>query len=155
MVAREAVETSTGNHRPCFLSCRVEVIQHDSRLDHAASIFDVERDDAVQVLREIDDDTVIDSLTALRRAAAAWRDDPAVLPDDAERPQRFVDGSRDHDPRWYDLIKRSVGRIPAAVEGIEEDVARNLAAQARGKGAVFSQISEFFGSRRRHRVNLV
>ena len=57
----------------------VEVVEHDARLDHAGSVFDVERDDAVQVLREIDDDAVIDGLAALRGAAAARRDDPALV----------------------------------------------------------------------------
>ena len=82
-----------------FSELPVEVVQDDSRLDHTASIFDVERDDAVQVFREIDDDAVIDGLAALRRAAAARRDDPAVVPGDAERPQRFVDGARHHHDR--------------------------------------------------------
>ena len=55
----------------------VEVVEHDARLDHAGAVLDVERDDAVQVFGEIDDDAVIDGLAALRGAAAARRDDPA------------------------------------------------------------------------------
>ena len=66
-----------------FPELAVEVVEHDSRLDHAAAILDVERDDAVQVLGEIDDDTVIDGLAALRGAAAARRDDPPVVAGDA------------------------------------------------------------------------
>ena len=113
-----------------FSELPVEVIQHDSRLDHAASIFDVERDDAVQVLGEIDDDAVIDGLAALRRAAAARRDDPAVVPGDAERSQGFVDGARHHHARRHDLVERRVGGIAAAVEPVEENLAGNLARQA-------------------------
>src|ERR1035437_7472029 len=107
------------------------------------------------MLREIYDDAVIDGLAALRSAAAAWRDDPAVVAGNAERAQRFVHGPGNHDPQRHDLIKRSVGGIAAAVERIEQDVARNFAPQTRGKSAVFSRMSRLFGPRRRHRFNLV
>src|SRR5664280_5531 len=104
---------------------------------------------------KIDDDAFIDGLTALRSAAAARRDDPAVAPGNAERAQRFVHGPGNHDPRRHDLIKRSVGGIAAAVEWIEQDVARNFAPKTRGKGAGFSRMSRLFGPRRRHWFNLV
>jgi hypothetical protein len=42
MVAREAVETSTGNHSPCFFELAVEIVEHDAGLDHAVRFFDVE-----------------------------------------------------------------------------------------------------------------
>jgi len=75
MVAREAVETSTGNHRPCFLSWR---LRSSSTIPGSTSslVCDIERDDAVQVFGKIDDDAVIDGLAALRGTAAARRDDP-------------------------------------------------------------------------------
>ena len=56
MVAREAVETSTGNHRPCGLSCAVEIVEHDAGLDPGAAAGDVEVEDAVEILRAVDDD---------------------------------------------------------------------------------------------------
>ena len=46
------------------------------------------------MFREIDDDAVIDGLAALRGAAAARRDDAALLARDRERTQRLV-----HRPR--------------------------------------------------------
>ena len=61
------------------LELAVEIVEHDPRLDHAGPVFDVERDDAVQVLGEIDDDAVIDGLAALRGAAAARGHDPPVV----------------------------------------------------------------------------
>jgi hypothetical protein len=51
----------------------VEVVEHDARLDHARAVLDVERDDAVQVFGEIDDDAVIDGLATLRGPDAASR----------------------------------------------------------------------------------
>ena len=64
---------------------------------HAAAVLDIERDDAVQVFGKIDDDSVIDGLAALRRAAAARRDDPPCVARDGQRPQRLVHGAGHHD----------------------------------------------------------
>ena len=77
----------------------VEIVEHDAGFDHASAVFDVERDDAVQVLGEIDDDAVIDGLAALRGAAAARGDDAAGVAGDRQRPQRLVDGAGHHDAR--------------------------------------------------------
>ena len=77
----------------------VEVVEHDAGLDHAGAVFDVEREDAVQVLGEIDDDPVVDGLAALRGAAAARGDDQALVPGDRKRPQRLVHGPGNHHAR--------------------------------------------------------
>ena len=112
--------------QPVLFELPVEVVEHDAGLDHARAVLDVERDDAVEVFGEVDDDAVIDGLAALRGAAAARRDDPPVVAGDRERPQRLVHGPGDHDPGGHDLIERGVGGIAAAVERVEEDVARDL-----------------------------
>ena len=79
-----------------LLELAVEVVEHDAGLDHAGAVFDVEREEAVQVLGEIDDDALIDGLAALRGAAAARGDDPALVPGDRKRPQRLVHGPGNH-----------------------------------------------------------
>ena len=107
----------------------VEIVEHDSGFDHAGSIFDVERDDAVQVLGKVDDDAVIDGLAALRGAATAWRHDPAIVAADRECAQRFVDGARHHHAGRHDLVERRVGRVAAAAERIEQDLAGGLPLQ--------------------------
>ena len=107
----------------------VEIIEHDPRLDHAGPVFDVERDDAVEMLGEVDNDAVIDGLAALRGAAAARRHDPPVVAGDGQRPQRFVDAARDHHAGRHDLVERGIGGVAAAVERIEQNVARDLALQ--------------------------
>ena len=103
-----------------LLELAVEVVEHDAGLDHAGPVFDVEREDAVQVLGEIDDDAVVDGLAALRGAAAARRDDPSVVAGDRQRAQRLVHGTGDHDAERHDLVERGVGGVAAAVEGVEQ-----------------------------------
>jgi hypothetical protein len=114
-----------------------------------------QRDDAVQVPGEVDDDAVIDGLAALRSAAAARRDDAARVTANRQRPQRLVHGSRHHHARRNDLVERGVGRVAAAAERVEQDLACDLSGQTRDQGAVFSRIRVFSGPRRRHRFHLV
>ena len=91
--------------QPVLFELPVEVVQHDARLDHARAVLDVERKDAVQVFREIDDDAVIDGLAALRGSAAARGDDPALIPRNRQRPQRLVHGAGNHDAGRHDLVE--------------------------------------------------
>jgi hypothetical protein len=93
------------------------------------------------VLRKVDDNPLIDGLAALRSAAAAGGNDSALVPRNRECPQRLVHGPGNHHAGGQDLVERGVGRIAAAVEGIEENVARDLAGETQGKAAVFSRIS--------------
>src|SRR5439155_13240958 len=108
----------------------VEIVEHDTGLDHAGPVLDVERQNAIQVFREIDDEAVIDGLAALRGAAAAGGDLPSFVAGDRQRPQRLVDGlGYDHAGR-HDLVERGVGRITTTAEGVEQDVAGQFRAQA-------------------------
>ena len=127
--------------QPVLLELAVEIVEHDAGLDHAGTVLDIEREDPVQVFGEVDDDPFIDGLAALRGAAAARGDDSARILGDGERQQRLVHGPGDHHAKGHDLVERGVGRIAAAIEGVEEHVAGNLAGKARGKAAVFSRIS--------------
>ena len=111
----------------------VEVVEHNARFDHASPVFDVERDDAIQVFGKIDDDAVIDGLAALRSAAAARRDDHALGAADGQRPQRFVGAARHHHAGRHDLVERGVGGVAAAVEPIEQDVAGDIRPEPRFK----------------------
>ncbi len=133
----------------------VEIVEHDPRFDHANAVLDVERDNAIQVFGEIDDDTLIDGLSALRGPAAARGDDAPCIAGNRQRPQRLIRGPGNHDPSRHDLIKRSVGRIPATIERVEEDLTRYLAGQTPGKGAVFGRIPRLSGPHCHHRFNLM
>jgi len=110
-----------------FPELTVEIVEHDSRLDHAGSALRVERDDAVEMFGEVDDDAVIDGLAALRGAAAARRDGPPGVAGNRQRPQRLVDAARHHHAGRHDLVERGIGGVAAAVERIEQDVARDFA----------------------------
>ena len=141
--------------QPVLFELAVEIVEHDAGFDHAGAVFDIEREDAVQMLRKVDDDALVDGLAALRGAAAARGDDSALIPDNGERPQRLVHGPGNDHAGGQDLVERGVGRIAAAVEGIEENVAGDLAGETHGKAAVFSRISRFFGPWCRHCLDLV
>ena len=98
---------------------------------------------------------VVDGLAALRRPAAARGDDQALVPGDGKRPQRLVHGPGNHHAKGQNLVERGIGRVAAAVEGVEENIARNLAGKTRGKAAVFCRILWFFGPRCRHYLALL
>ena len=86
---------------------------------------------------------VVDGLAALRGPAAARGDDQALVPGDGKRPQRLVHGPGNHHAQGQDLVERGVGRVAAAVEGVEEDVARNLAGKTRGKALFSAEFCDF------------
>ena len=155
MVAREAVETSTGNHSPCFLSWR---LRSSSTMPGSTTQVRFSTSSERMRFRCLEKSTtipVVDGLAALRGAAAARGDDPALVAGDRKRPQRLVHGPGNHHAERHDLVERGVGRVAAAVEGVEENVARNLAGEARGKGAVFRRILWFFGPCCRHYLVLL
>ena len=115
-----------------FFELAVEVVEHDAGLDHAGAVFDVEREEPIQVLGKVDDDSLVDGLAALRRPAAARGDDQALVPGNRKRPQRLVHGPGNHHAEGQNLVERGIGRVAAAVEGVEENIARRLAGKARG-----------------------
>ena len=115
--------------QPVLFQLPVEIVEHDAGLDHARPILDIEREDAAQVFREVDNNAVIDGLAALRGAAAARRDDPPVVPGNGERPQGLVHGARHDHALGHDLVERCIGRVAAAAEAIEQHLAGYFAGQ--------------------------
>src|SRR5262249_3075220 len=98
------------------LELAVEIVEHDSWLDNARAVLDAEREHAVQVPGDVDNDAIIDGLPALPGAAAPWRDDAPAIARDREGPQRILHAARHHDASGHDLIKGRVRRIAAAAE---------------------------------------
>ena len=78
-VARLAVEMSGAKRRPCCLELRVQLVEDDAGLDARPALFDVQLQDAVEILRRVDDDAGADGLAGLRRAAAPQRERAAML----------------------------------------------------------------------------
>jgi len=59
--------------QPVLLQLAVEVVEHDAGFDDAGFVFDVERDQLVQMLGEINDDAVIDGLATCEVPASTRR----------------------------------------------------------------------------------
>ncbi len=91
---------------------------------------DVELQNAVEILRAVDHQRGVDRLPALRRAAAARRHADALVARDRYRPIGVLDRARRHHAERHDLVVRGVGRVAAAREAVEHDVAGALRLQA-------------------------
>jgi hypothetical protein len=52
---------------------RVQIIEHDAGLDAGPALLDVHLEQAIEILRRIDDESRADGLSRLRRAAATHR----------------------------------------------------------------------------------
>jgi len=88
MVAREAVETSTGNHRPCCLSFR---LRSSSTIPGSTTQLRLSMSSERRRFRCFEKSTTMPSLTVWPHCevpAAAGGDDPPLIPRDRERPQR-------------------------------------------------------------------
>ncbi len=151
MVAREAVETSTGNHSPCFLSCR---LRSSSTMPGSTTQVRPATSSESRRLRCFERSMTMPSLMVCPHCEVPPPRGVTIrpsIPADGQRLQRLVHAAGHHDAGRHDLVERGVGGIAAAVEGVEEDIARNFARKPRGKRAVFRRIPGFFGLRRRHR----
>ena len=114
----------------------VEPVQHQARLHGDPAGLRVEVEDGVQVLADIDDQGPADGLSALRGAAARGR---TATPASraiwmARTTSSVVRGTTHAD--GLDLVVRGVGRIAPAAEGVEQDLAFQLAPEARGQRRV-------------------
>ena len=129
MVARDAVETSTGNHRPWAFSWRLRsssTMPGSTRARRPATSRSRMR---VEMLRAVDDDRMVDGLAGLRRAAAARRHRHALGAADLDRPFRLLHRARHHHAERHDLVVRGVGGVAAAREAVEMHAARDLGLQ--------------------------
>src|SRR3546814_2688110 len=75
---------------------RSQAIEHQARLNHAASCLAVDCDQPVQMLGEVDDHGAVHGLAALRGAYAARQHRHASLAGDGERCLHIDPGLRHH-----------------------------------------------------------
>ena len=94
-------------------------IEHDARLDARFLALCIERHDAVQVLRHIDDDGGVAALAAQARSAAARKQRRAVLAARGHRRDHGIDRSRDDDADRRLPIVRCVGRVERTAARVE------------------------------------
>ena len=85
MVAREEVEMSTGNQRPCGLSRRLSSSSTIPGSTMQRLPGDVELDQLIEIARAVDDQRGIYGLPGLRGAAAARQHADALLARDRQR----------------------------------------------------------------------
>mgnify|MGYP003694479725 CR=1 FL=1 len=136
-VACALVETSTGNHRPCGRSCAFSASSTTPGLDHGGGALAVDRDDAVEILRVVDDERRAHRLPALRAAGAARRGSGRLLPPrSASRSCASCSVLGSDHADGIDLVDRRVGRVAPAARGVEEHFALDLAGEALREGAV-------------------
>ena len=102
---------------------RVQLIQHDARLDAHPALFRVHFEHAVEVFRDVDLQAGRRSPARLRRAAAAQGDRTAEAPADLERAQNVLAMPGDHHAQRLDLVDAGVGGIERAGDGVEADLA--------------------------------
>ncbi len=109
---------------------RVQLIEHDARLDARPALLRVHFEHAVVIFRGIDLNAFADRLPGLRRAAAAHGDGTAEAPADLDDADDILARLRNHDAQRPDLIDAGVGRIERARDRVEADFAFDLRASS-------------------------
>ncbi len=95
----------------------VQVVQHDAGFDDCPPPLHIQRDNAVEVLREVDHQPGIDRLAGLAGPAAAGSDRHAFLAGDFQRRLDIREPLRHQHRRGHDLVERGVGCVAPSVEG--------------------------------------
>ncbi len=113
------------------LELRIQVIEHDSRLDPGRAPGHVELEQLVQVLAVIDYEGCADGLTALRGSRAARQDRYVRVRGNRKRGQRIAFVPRYDDAERLDLVNRGIGRVTAARKRVEEHFAFELLLETR------------------------
>src|SRR5262249_5144887 len=125
----------------------IEPFEHHAGLDRDGSCCRVIGNDFIEMAREIEDETAADRLTDLKCAGAPCDARGSMLAGNAQA--RLDVGHRswtDH-PGGHDLVDGGVGRIAAAREGVEADLAFDRASKAllesdiAPKGRAWSKLS--------------
>ena len=100
-----------------------EHVEVAAGLDDGEAGHGVDVHDPVEVLRAVDDDCDIGSLSGEARAAAACGDRRAVAPARRDGRDDVVDGRRHDDPDRDLAVVRRVGRVRGPAPGVEADLA--------------------------------
>ena len=111
----------------------VEALEHHARPDLGGQGVGVERDEAVEVPAEVEDEAGADRLAVLRGAAAAGDHRNVVLGGDRERRRHVVGVAGKGDGERHDLVDRGVGGVAAPAEGVGGDAAAQVRDQCPGQ----------------------
>ena len=126
MVAREAVEISTGNHRPCGLSLR---LSSSSTMPGSTTQRRPATSSSSTRSRYFEQSTTSVELTVCPACEVPPPRGVTLTPSvprNRYRPIGFVYGARRDDADRHDLIVRGIGGVAAAGEAVEHDLAGQL-----------------------------
>ena len=115
------------------LQRRVEMAEHDARLDDGAASIGVDLEHVAKIFRAVEDQGSIDRLAALAGAAAARQDRDAALARDRHRGLDILDRARHENADGLDLVDGGVGRIAAAVGAREQHLTPRLPPESGGE----------------------
>ena len=104
----------------------IQLIENQARFDPGGAGLDVEVEDPVQVFGNVDDDRFADCLAALRCAAAPGQDRHAFVGGDFDDAGDIIGGLRDDAADRFYLVVGGIGRITAAAERVEQNLALYL-----------------------------
>ncbi len=104
----------------------VELVEDDAGLDARPSLRGIHLEQAIEILRGVDDDAAADGLSGLRGAAAAHRDRSAVLAAEADGADDVVAGFGEDDGEGRDLVDAGVGGVERAGDRVGADFALQL-----------------------------
>ena len=125
-----AVRCRIGAEDEPVLSHRaIHLVEHDTGLDAHQFPLHVDVEDAVVILRAIDDDRDVAALPGETRAAAAAGDRCAKFPASRDRRDDVGAIARQNDANWDLAIIRAVGGIQCPVAVAEADFAADGGAQ--------------------------
>ena len=89
--------------------------------------------DAIQVFGKVDNDGVVDRLTALRRAGAAGHDRHVGVPRNRDGRGDIVPAFRDDNADGHHLVDRCIGGVATARKAVEQDFALDRSGKARAQ----------------------
>lgn len=129
MVACAAVAGSTGKKRPCGLRNAFSRSSTTPGSTPTVPPPPVKVADRGEVLAGVDHQPVADGLPGLRGPGAAQHQRHALQLGDLHHALQVAGGPRKDHAHGLDLVDGRVGAVPAAAEGIEKDLALDLASE--------------------------
>jgi hypothetical protein len=126
-------------------------VEHAAWLHVRALLLGVERDDAVEILRAIDDDGDVAALSGEAGAGAAREHRRTLRAARGDRRDDVLDRARHDDADRHLAVERAVGRVERAAAAVEAHFRRGVATQLRGE-RVGGLAIEGAGKWRVHRI---
>src|SRR5215471_10993904 len=129
-------------HDVVRLELLVKLIQNYAGLDARDPALRIDFDDPVQVLRHVDDDARIATLSGQTCSSSSGEDRRAELPGSCERFQNVIDCSRYDNADWNLAIVGRIRRIERPGSVIESDFALDTLSQCCSQTVGFPRVKD-------------